>query len=41
VDDDAQHANMLAQLGLKAGSKEAKEMIGVLKKKLENDEQDN
>jgi len=28
------HANMLAQLGLKAGTKEGREVLGVLKKKL-------
>jgi len=28
------HANMLAQLGLKTGTKEAREVLGVLKKKL-------
>jgi hypothetical protein len=28
------HANMLAQLGLKAGTKEGRELLGVLKKKL-------
>ena len=38
ANEDAQHANMLAQLGLKADSKEGKEMLGVLKKKLTNEE---
>lgn len=33
-DDNDLHANMLAQLGLKADTKEGKEMLGVLKKKL-------
>ena len=34
ADDDDMHAKMLAQLGLQADTKEGKEMLGVLKKKL-------
>lgn len=38
--DDNLHAKMLEQLGLKTDTKEGQQMLGVLKKKLTNDNND-